>query len=316
VALRSEEQGLDRADDEEVPMQRFRSIGAMAAMLVLAAAAGHGSEGPVQASGHWQGRGLEFGLTGAYAYPAPVGSDDRPGVRVAISNAEFVTEGMDRLWDRQGWIVRSFSDDETAVVFLHFDTAGRYVGMSWSFGGGCGFCFSSSTTSTVKRVGDRIAGAVSHEDDELAFEVSFDIPVAPAEWGEPLPADGGEPGKAYLAYLRALDDWDSAALRPFLMPDDQERVDEATAEGLNIAQIYSESFYPQKARFVGGAVAGDWARVLVVGESSWGGAAHGEAIMSRVDGTWRMWVDQAEVGDWPEHLAPPDRRAADRSPGD
>ncbi|HSL17520.1 MAG TPA: hypothetical protein VLB51_06395 [Methylomirabilota bacterium] len=288
-------------------MRGLRFTGSMAAVLVLAAAAVRAAEPPVQATGRWQGDGVEFAIAGAYAYPARVGSDDRPGVRVAISNAEFVTEGMNRLWDRQGWIVRSFSDDQTAVVFLHFDDAGGYVGMSYSFGPGtgCGFCFSSDTKSSVKRVGDRIAGSLSHKDDELVFEVSFDVPVAPTVWGEPLPADGGEPGKAYLAYLRALDDWDPEALRPHLMPEDQERADQAAAEDLNVAQIYAESFYPQKARFVGGSHDGDWARVLVVGESSWGGAAHGEAIMHRVDGSWRMWLDQAEVGEWPEHLAPP-----------
>lgn len=286
-------------------MQEVRRVLA-AVVLAVSSTAGIAAEEPAQASGRWRDSDVEFNIFGAYAYPAPVGIDDQPGIRVAISNAEFFTEGLDRLWDRQGWIVRSFADEQTAVVMLHFDQNGRYVGSSWSFGSGmgCGFCFSSATRSTVKLVGNRIAGTVSTEDEDLSLEVSFDVPVAPARWGEPLPEDGGEPGRAYLAYLRAIDEWDAAALRPYLMPDDLERADQAAADGLNIAQIYADSFYPQKASFVRGDVEGDWARVLVTGESSWGGAAHGEAIMHRIDGTWRMWLDQAEPGEWPEHLTP------------
>jgi hypothetical protein len=250
-------------------MERFTRRMVVVALLALAASVGLAEEGgdPAQAAGHWLGGDLEFDIVGAYAYPAPTGFDDEPGVRVAISNYEFFTEGMNRLWDREGWINSGFVDEQTAVVFLHFDKAGSYVGMSWYFGAGsgCGFCFSSSTKSTVKRVGERIAGAVSHADEDLSFEVSFDVPIAPATWGEPLPPDGGAPGRAYLAYLHALDELDPTALRPYQMPDDQERADQAAAEGLNIAELYAESFYPQKARFVRGAVDGEWAQVLVDG---------------------------------------------------
>lgn len=283
-----------------------RAVGVVSVALVVGGAIALADEDPVQATGHWAGSGLEFDIAGAYAYPSPVGIDDEPGVRVAISNYEFFTEGMDRLWDREGWISSSFVDENTAVVYLHFDGAGSYVGMSWYFGSGsgCGLCFSSSTTSTVKRTGERLAGSVRHSDEELTFDVSFDVPIAPTAWGDRLPADGGAPGKAYLAYLHALDEADAAALRPYQLPEDQERADQAAAEGLNIAAIYAESFYPQKARFVRGAVDGEWAQVLVAGESSWGGEAHGEAILQLVDGTWRVWLDRADVGDWPDHLTP------------
>lgn len=287
-------------------MGALRMVALVLLTMSLPLGVGRAADEAVQASGHWEGSGLVFDIAGAYAYPAPVGFDNLPGTRVAISNYEFYTEGINRLFNREQWIVKSFADDQTAVVYLHFDRSGKYVGMSWYFGSGrgCGFCFSTDTRSIVKRSGERLAGTVSHSDEDVSFTVSFDVPIAPSAWGEPLPEDGGEPGKAYLAYLRALDEWDAAALRPFMMPDDQERADQAAAEGVNIAQAFAESFYPQKAKFVRGSVDGDWAQVLVKGESSWGGEAHGEAIMNRVDGTWRMWLDQAEVGDWPDHLRP------------
>ena len=103
-----------------------------------------------QASGHFNYSGGSFELAGAYAFPSRVGISDEDGIKVAVSNAGFVSEFIDRSWDREAFIDSKFADDETAVVYLHVSTQGKYLGASWFLGSGhsCGFCSSGSASSS------------------------------------------------------------------------------------------------------------------------------------------------------------------------
>ena len=90
-----------------------------------------------------------------------------PGTRVAISNAVFQAEFVDRLWLRERAINRDFVDEETAVAYLDFDAGGAFLGATWYFGPGtgCGFCREAETTSTVAARGGRLAGRSRGQDD-------------------------------------------------------------------------------------------------------------------------------------------------------
>src|SRR5687767_12541572 len=96
----------------------FAAAAAVALLLAMPPIAAQ-NEKP-QASGKFEGKDWFFDAAGAYAFPAKVGMDDEPGVRVAISNSGFLTEGMDRYWDREHVIDEFHRDEETLVVWLHF----------------------------------------------------------------------------------------------------------------------------------------------------------------------------------------------------
>lgn len=84
---------------------------------------------------------------------------------------------------------------------------------------------------------DRFTGRVYHSelqkifDDTFQYDFSFDLPLSDlnAPIGDPLPADGGEPGHAYLQWVAAVHAVDIAALQALVPPDmaEQLNADEA-----------------------------------------------------------------------------------------
>lgn len=257
-----------------------------------------GAETP-QASGKFTGKSWEFQAAGAYAYPGEVGFDDEPGIRVAVSNAVFNAAVLDRFWDREHVISSRFADEETLVVTFQFGKDGAYKGMSYAFGSGdgCGFCYDGSVTSTVKVAGGRLRGklALPSKEGEIFWDLELDVPVAPSDYGTPLPADGGEVGAAYAAYHKALEESDGAALTKLfpaaMAPKIAEQKDQVVA-------AWSEDHPTKSYRVTKGFVKGDRALLLVDGENSYF-KAEVEAHFVREDGAWKLddEILQVKLGD-------------------
>lgn len=267
-----------------------------AALLVPPAAQGKPAAGKPQATGSVSSKTGEFDVVGAYAFPGKTGSDDQPGILVAVSNSGFVTEILDHYWDRQHFIDTNFADDETPVVWFQFDPKGKYRGMSYYFGSGdgCGFCFDPDVDSTVKVSGGRIGGRVAHKDPGGAtFDVTFDVPVASTDYGTALPADGGEPGEVYQAFHKAVTAGDAAALKPLLGKERQGFLQDRTAAFISFLQ---ES-HPDSYRVSRGFVSGDHALLLVSGEKSPLGKVHTEAHLLREGGRWVVDDEILQTGD-------------------
>ncbi|QQR75926.1 MAG: hypothetical protein IPJ17_10275 [Holophagales bacterium] len=251
-----------------------------------------------QAQGSIESKTMKFEARGAYAFPAKVGLDDEPGIKVAISNAGFIEEALDHDYDREYMIDNYFRDDETLVAYFQFSKTGAYKGVSYAFasGDGCGLCYDGSAQSTIKVDGGRIHGSLKlAKPDSLAFDVSFDVPVAPSDYGDPLPAGGGEPGKAYTALHGPMVAWDYAAAKPFF-------TEETQADWKDHSQEILESFrkdHPTVSfRVVRGWVRGDRALLLVEGEATYG-KVKSEAQLVRQKGTWRLSseVMQMRIGE-------------------
>ena len=121
-------------------------------------------------------------------------------IRVAVSNAGFKAAALDAFYDKAGAISSRFSGDEVKVVYFEFDEHGKYTGLSYYFasGDGCGFCYDTTVKSTVKAAGGRLAGNISYKADDRQFDVTFDVPIPPKAWGDPLAKDGGADGKRQL----------------------------------------------------------------------------------------------------------------------
>jgi hypothetical protein len=105
--------------------------------------------------------------------------------------------------DRRQAIEQIVKDDETPIVYLEFTPQGRWRGISYylASGNGCGYC-TSEVASTVKLSNGRLIGNVKGTERDRPFNVTLDVAVLSDDHGAVLPADGGAPGKAYLALSR------------------------------------------------------------------------------------------------------------------
>ncbi|MFN7943542.1 MAG: hypothetical protein U0X73_18255 [Thermoanaerobaculia bacterium] len=264
----------------------MRRLG-FALLFVFAAGALAAADTP-QAAGKFSGKKWEFETAGAYAYPAKVGMDDEPGIRVAVSNSRFNAEIIDRFWDREFVIDNRFADEQTLVVYFHFGKDGAYKGMTYSFGSGdgCGFCYDGKVRSTVKIAGGRLKGkvALAPQPDENSWDIDLDVPVAPSDYGTPLPAGGGEPGTVYATYHKAIVDNDTAALGKVFKQGIAAKLAEHPDE---VARAWREDHPTESYKVTRGFVRGDHALLLVDGATSYS-KVEVEAHLVKEGNAWKI----------------------------
>jgi hypothetical protein len=258
---------------------------------------------PATASGTFEDSKVKLKIEGAYAFrDKTAGTSEDRFIQVAVSNSKFVPDAIDDFFDRRHAINTLFADEESKVVYLELDDNGRYHGLSYYFGpgNGCGYCFDSTVRSNVKAVDGRLRGELSYKGDDRRFQIMLDVPIPPKEWGEALPGDGGEPGKAYLAYHRALEKRDKKALYELLDAEERARWEKYNAE--NKVDEWLDFRWKEEhteltgIRITGGYVNGDRAVVLFDGKNAYIDALHGEAQLRREGGAWLVGGDMVSVG--------------------
>jgi hypothetical protein len=172
-------------------------------------------------------------------------------------------------------------------------------------GGECGLYFShnnpsasfnSSGYGTFKldaAPGGRIAGrwVLAEPDDFFGetydFDLRFDVAITPPP-GKPLPADGGEPGKAYRAWIAAVAKGDLAALRAMVGGDyNGWRIKSDDQDDVKAALKDLRDGTPMQARILRGRIDGDSAVVWVEGKDRDDILRRGRVLLQRSDGVWR-----------------------------
>jgi hypothetical protein len=281
-----------------VLLRRF----AVAMFILLAAAAADAAEH--SASGQFSGSKLKFNIEDAYGFWAKggVGGDD-PVIRVAVSNSGLDAEFFDGWYDRQYAIGQFIVDDENKVVYFDFNADGKYRGLSYYFGSGdgCGYCYDSKVRSTVRVEGGRLKGklAFTASDDPVAFDIDFDVAVPSKVWGDALPRDGGDPGRAYLAYHKAIAAQDPKAVAAAVDAHGKEGIAKFQKQGKLkgfLEYRWDDVHHGMKnVSIVGGFVRGDRAIVLYDGSSTIE-RMHGEAKMRREGGVWLFNNELLQVG--------------------
>ena len=259
---------------------------------------------PATASGKFEDARFQLEIAGAYAYWGKTGGfGDDPVIRVAVSNAQFKASALDAFYDKACAIHDRFADEDAKVVNFEFDPNGKYTGLSYYFesGDGCGFCYDSKVKSTVKVSGGRLAGTISYKGDDRQFDVTFDVPMPPKAWGDPLPKDGGAPGKAWLAYHAALEARDKKAIHALLDADMKAMWAQDEKDGdLDgwIEYLWHDQHTMLKTiHITGGFVNGDRAVVLFTGSSVYIDHLYGEALLRREGGEWLVHTDMVDVGE-------------------
>jgi len=260
--------------------------------------------GAPQASGTFKGSRMSFEVAGAYAYWSRTPADDQgPLISVAVSNAAFNAEAFDAFYDPEPVIDTLFADDQTAVVTFQFEPNGTYHGMSYILGpgDGCGFCYDPDVKSTVHISGGRAKGTLAFSGESRTFDVQFDVPIAPKEWGKPLPGDGGDVGNAFRAYDSAMEKGNRTAIYALLDAGNREHWDKRAKEGkldeyvdYRVEKVHWQL---QRARIVRGFVRGNQAVLVVRGSTPIMDHIHGQVALTREDGSWKIRDEVYQVGE-------------------
>ncbi len=146
--------------------------------------------------------------------------------------------------------------------------------------------------------GDTIDGKLSAPKDDFfdnsyEYSATFKAAIAsgaalvtppPVLKGKPLPADGGEPGKAYRAYLSVLKAGDVAKIRAYLSA---ERSKQMTNEELKKMLPVIQAMMATDVKIAAGAVDGDHATLNVTGKDN-GAPSTGTVDMAREGGAWKV----------------------------
>jgi hypothetical protein len=156
--------------------------------------------------------------------------------------------------------------------------------------------FSSSGSQVVDITSwtdTRVAGSIrvppgDFFDETYAYTVTFDLPIEAKPGkaslaGKPLPAGGGDPGKAYEAYRKAMASGNVPNLRKHLSAEMAAQTEsEEFAEMLPMIQ----EMQPKKVRITGGSVDGDTATLLVTSLDEANASA--TVTMKREAGAWKV----------------------------
>ena len=111
---------------------------------------------------------------------------------------------------------------------------------------------------------DVLAGWHSKGNEEHVSELNIDDqPLPDAKTGTPLPAGGGEPGKAYMIYLKAIQNKDLKTIRKIGSLDEDDVPEFAMEESLDLLAEMA----PRNVKIVKGYVKGIRAALYAEGIS-------------------------------------------------
>lgn len=256
---------------------------------LLAVAAPAAAQAPTKVSGTFTSKDVSFRVAGAVAFNGKSHMNGTtPVVLVAISNTGLNADAVADFVDRKRAIEKLIKDDETPVVYLEFTPQGQWRGVSYylASGNGCGFC-SGEVTGTGKIVAGRLTASLKNRESDRSFDVTLDVPVLSDDHGAALPADGGAPGKAYLAYHAAVLKRDAAALDTLLSPGNREMFAKAKKDGDTDGYLsyLIEKHSMRSVKITAGWATADKASLLVTGDSSVG-TMSGEVFLLKTKGAW------------------------------
>jgi hypothetical protein len=230
----------------------------------------------------------------------PVG----PDIEMGFATFKIDVGAVQRAEDRDDALMdQAFRADEASKLELTMSPEKLITQQYLWISPGTNLSYSSNEVGafTATRVGGgRIVGKYAYTDDdaegpncELAFDIPLigdvkDAPPPPPPPGQPLPADGGEPGRLYLALNKAMIAGDLAALEKLMPPAQVAEMNAMRDKPEFAAQLeLMQAMTPREVRIKGGRIDGDTAWIefdAMEGDSP----RSGTATLVREDGRWRM----------------------------
>jgi hypothetical protein len=149
-----------------------------------------------------------------------------------------------------------------------------------------------------------IAGKVSLPADEFfgdkyQYSATFDVPVAvvkiaapPPPKGNPLPAGGGEPAKAYLAFDKAVAAGNMAAVKNGVSAEQRKSMDDADFKKMFPLM---QALRAKNVKITGGTIDGNTATLLATGKDD-SGTTTGKVTMVLEGGAWKVQQEEWKSG--------------------
>jgi hypothetical protein len=242
--------------------------------------------------------GKPIALVNAYAYRGPDPFDKSKEITtIVFADKPIDAAAVDAAADRGDALDDQMRQKQATRVELNLAGDGSVQNVNINAPGFSGSQSGSGwyTLKLARNDGKRIEGSFRSNDeadkkDGRFYDLSFalDIPGAP-DLGAALPSDGGEPGKAYRAYLAALKKGDIDALAKTMT---KERSAELLAHRndpdfkMMFAFIQGNAMRDPKIAKAYGK--GDTATLELSGKDGDGNSATSVATMQKQDGAWRL----------------------------
>jgi hypothetical protein len=287
-------------------MHRFRSsLGFALLVLALPALAADGT-----VKGSLTANGKTVALTHAYAQAQKSPFDKTKNVLelivtdqeispAAVSDSIELMQAQDK--QQLSGFTATFDDSKQIISATVFSPAFKKMKQF----SGVGMQKAELTAMTATR----IAGTVSMPkpddffDEKYQYNATFDLPIGkpagppppPVLKGTPLPAGGGEPGKAYAAYLKNLTAGD---MKAFLGGVTAARAKEASSDP-DFKKLFPllKAMQPTAVKVTSGAIDGNNATLVVTGKDG-DNVSRGTIAMVRENGAWKVereeWKSRSE----------------------
>lgn len=270
------------------------------ALFLAVGTSGFAADVPATAKGTFKSKAVSLEIASAVAFRGEglLDKDRKDMLLVVVSNVHIVSAVVGNYYDRRRAIDKRMKDDQTGFVTFELTPDGKYRGYTFYFapGNGCGYCGGGDVASTVKLSQGKVTGSLKFSEGDRSFDITLDTPLLSDDHGAPLPANGGDPGKAYMAYHAALLKSDETALKAVLS-DDSIKMLEGAQQKKKVAGYfrYLSKEHPTKSvRVVRGFSKPDKAVLLIEGESPYA-KLFGEVLLVKERGAWRVDDELTDV---------------------
>ncbi len=242
-------------------------------------------------------------ITSTFGYTCGfrVASPDKLGTTrrmVVLTSVPIDCAVADREFDPVEAVEKVVEEKKGAYVTLSIQADGERADGSWrSFEPGDAFSFGGQGKLTFTRNDDqRLEGRYYTEKPDPFFDKTyeFDLPfavdlLAGSLSGTPLPKGGGEPGKVYQAYMKAVAKKDPVALQKVVTKAKAEEIAEQV-QGEIWAVIFdsARSLEFETATIPGGLIRGDRAALDIEGKSYDGDKFRGRVFLIKENGAWKV----------------------------
>jgi hypothetical protein len=183
--------------------------------------------------------------------------------------------------------------DGLKTITLKVKADGTMSCMDFSTGSGGGSSCGSvgGGLKLTEQTPKSIAGTFKMKDDDDTADVQFKVAIESktlARSGTPLPAGGGDAGKALLAAIAAVQSGDLKKIKAVSPPDRVAAIEasEKSGDAKDMVEMM-KLMTPTITKITGGIAEGDTATLDWTGTDG-GQAAKGTAKMKRVNGQWYM----------------------------
>lgn len=106
--------------------------------------------------------------------------------------------------------------------------------------------------------------------------------------GKPLPADGGEPGKVYMQYCKAMEAGDFATLKKVMTAEEAKTLD---IPEFKQAFPMMQSMHAKEIKITGGTVDGTTATLQATGKDPSGKTSKGTVTLLMENKEWKVKED-------------------------